>query len=387
MIRKLFLSHYSAHAADVRRLAVALRLRGLVPWVDKDGGFRIADDSEEEVRRALRDDCFGLALWATADVFARPFIREIELPEACRLNSLNPDFLLFAIPVGMSFEDLRALSVESLGTDLSRFHSIPVGNPESLPYVVDEVSRQALGKILEGQSPTTVSMQVSTRERMPSGAKESLFVDACDLFLETASSPSSWNMVLEGLRDVKSTISRLFGRPRLHISGSKHLSAAFMIGRVFAPFDLEVRQTATEIWESDCSPVDYVPFEVCVEKSGVDSGVLVVEVASGRKNVKAGVDAYFSGMRVPWANRISLRPEEPLRVDNGLCVTMAEQAHAEIERVVVAGEVSEIHLFSAAPGSFMVFLGRLFRGMPPVTVYEWEDGQYKPAAALPPGVL
>ena len=39
-----------------------------------------------------------------------------------------------------------------------------------------------------------------------------------------------------GLMDVKAAISARQGQPRLRVHGSKHLSTAFLFGRVFAPY-------------------------------------------------------------------------------------------------------------------------------------------------------
>ena len=110
-LHKLFLSHYHGDAADVQELACELRLRGIVPWVDKDGGLQIGDESQAEARRAISDDCFGLLLYATERVFDRPFIREVELHQARVTKAADPSFLLFAAPRGINFTALAEKSL------------------------------------------------------------------------------------------------------------------------------------------------------------------------------------------------------------------------------------------------------------------------------------
>ena len=109
---------------EIAQLAKMLRLHGIVPWVDKDGGFAVADDAELEARRAIREDCFGLLLYASADAFARPFIRDVEIDEAWKARQANPSFALFAVPRRISFADLRQLSTQNFGFDLSRYHTV-----------------------------------------------------------------------------------------------------------------------------------------------------------------------------------------------------------------------------------------------------------------------
>ena len=79
--KKLFLAHYSGDANEVDYLATELRLHGILPWVDKDGGFSVGDELESEARRAIRKDCFGLLLYGTDSVFERPFIRTASILE------------------------------------------------------------------------------------------------------------------------------------------------------------------------------------------------------------------------------------------------------------------------------------------------------------------
>ena len=390
MIRKLFISHFSGDAAEIHEFATALRMRGIVPWVDKKGGFQVADDSERLARRAIRKECFGLALWATHGVFDRPFIRDVEMDEARRLLEDDPTFMLFAVPRSISFDELGRLSSESFGIDLSRFHTLPVERADMLHPAVDEIARQVMARLLAQARPiqrTVVSLQIATREKLPADADDLLVVDACDLLRQSAANSSSWGMLLDGLRDVKAEIATTFGRPRIRVNGSKHLSTGFLIGRVFSPFNLSVRQTPLEEWDSDLDAEEGHPFASVVKEYGRESGTLEVEIASGSKNIRAGIDASEGLLSEPCACRLSLSPRDLVPVDNLRCVAMARQAYGEIERVVSRRCITRIHLFTAAPVSFMTFLGRHFKGMPETVLYEWEEGRYVQSATVPGRIL
>ena len=389
-VQRLFISHFSGDAAEVGEFASALRLRGVVPWVDKDGGYQVADDSEEVARRALRDECFGLALWATRPAFDRRFIRDVEMDEAGRLLKTDPGFLLFAVPRDISFDDLKVLSTRSFGIDLSRFHTMGIDNADALHPTVETVARQIMGRLLRraaSASRVSVSLQVATRERLPTDPQDLLVVDASDLLRGNPENVASWNLLLHGLCDVKAEISAALGRPQIRVNGSKHLSAGFVIGRVFAPFSLAMRQTPCDIWESDCGTDAARPFTCVLEGGDRTGGILVVEVASGLKNVRAGIECTPELLTDSNACRLSLRATLPQPIDNMRCVAMARQAYEEIEVAVARHRITEIHLFVAAPVSFMAFLGSHFKGMPDTVTYEWQGGRYVRAAIVPGCVL
>lgn len=396
-IKKLFLSHYSQHSAEVEQLATELRIRGVVPWVDKDGGLRVGDDSAQEARRAIREDCFGLALYATGDAFERPFIRDVEIDEAKNVKQVAHDFLLFAIPRKISFQQLASSSMTSFGIDLSPYHTHSITDDADLQAQFSKVAADIVGRVLHKAKPRVqraLSLQFSTRELMPLDRADVLCLDAVALLSQNPGDEEAWRRVLQGLSDVKRIIAGRCGRPRLVVSGSKHLSAAFMFGRVFSPFNMDVRQTRSSYWSCDGPVPDEAVFSSSFEERLDGSSGLIVEVVGRHKNVSAGVDDYLrrSASGQP-AGRLRLRPRgEPLDIDAASCRAMVTQTYEEIERAVARmsrhGQLpEEIHLFVAAPQSFMMLLGREFRGMPPVVLYEWTGVHYVRSCRVPSDIL
>ncbi len=63
-MEEIFLCHASEDASEIRMLAEELKVRGVAPWVDKDGGFRVGDESAGEAERVIGEDCFGLLFYA-----------------------------------------------------------------------------------------------------------------------------------------------------------------------------------------------------------------------------------------------------------------------------------------------------------------------------------
>ncbi len=393
VLKKLFLAHYSGDADELRQLATELRLHGILPWVDKDGGFAVADEAETEARRAIREDCFGLLLYATRKAFNRPFICHIEMYEARRMHETNPSFMLFAVPRRLSFAHLQRLSRSKLGIDLSAVHTVPLPDNADLAAGHRQVAAEVLRQVLRHAALTlngdTLSLQYSTREVLPAQAEDVLCIDATSLLPNNVSDSGSWSRLLAALREVKTQVATVFGRPRLHVHGSKHLAAAFLFGRVFAPYEIDIRQTADQTWSTDGPLVSKDPFAAEVRAGASDNQCLIVEIASRYKNVAQGVDTFiYAEEELRNAPRLQLQPAGgPLDVDSKLCRTMARQAYREIEQAVALRGVTELHLFAAAPQAFMMMLGREFKGMPPTYLYEWDGTMYHFCCCVQGGVL
>ncbi|HUV05999.1 MAG TPA: SAVED domain-containing protein [Armatimonadota bacterium] len=389
-IKKLFLSYYSGDLVEVNQLASALRMRGIVPWVDKSGGFSVADECETEARRAIREDCFGLLLYATKQCFRREFIRK-EMDEAWTVHVADPSFALFAVPRCITFDELALYSLGDFGFDLSLTHTIRLDKRADLDLGYATIARAVLHKYLERTAlPCTdgISLQISTLKLMPDKPTDMLRIDATSAFAQGVGDGKLWTQLLGGLIDVEQALSYVYGRPRLHVHGSKHLSTAFMFGRVFSQFDMDIQQTAHKVWRTDVCYADTKPFVVYTQKGDAKTRRLFVEIASGDKNVPACVDAFLRARRLQPPLRLQLHPPSmAFSVDAALCRAMAAHAYSEIERMITECLISEIHIFAAVPQTFMILLGQQFRGMPPVHLYEWDGTGYTPSCRIPGGKL
>jgi hypothetical protein len=387
MISELFLAHASKDAEELHGLARALRLRGIVPWVDKDGGFGIADHSPSAAREAIREDCFGLLLYATQRVFTRPFIRDVEIDEAKRVRAKDPTFMLFAVPRRLSFKKLAELSVEHFGLDLSPYHTVAIPRGADVNSRLRRVAIDVLEKRLRragSSAAECLSLQFSTRELMPDAANDVLCFDARQAL--PAGGRGSGDILL-ALQDAKAKIAEVLGRPRLIVHGSKHLSSAFLFGRVFAPFEMDVRQTPSESWGTDSLPGQLPLLAVSLDEAG-DGSALVVEVAARFKNLTPAVDAHIRGTGIRPRARLRISPvEPPLNLDETTCRTLALRTYEELERALALVRVETIHLFVAAPQAFMMMLARQFKGMPPTSVYDWSGTTYEIGYSDPGGVV
>ena len=383
-MKQLFLSHYSKHAEEINLLARALRYRGVRPWVDKQGGFRIADNSAVEAKRAITDDCLGFLLYATDDVFGREFIRDHEVPHALAMRQGNEKFLLFAVPRSIGFEHLSKLSELTYGADLAAYHTRPlegtlICGEEPITSLTDDILTRVLQEAKLSADGKLI-VQFSTRELAPPETEEVLTIDGREAYRADNEFPA----LIKGMSCAKREIARTFGRPTLQVHGFKHLSAAFAFGRVFQPFEILVRQTPTDYWSLSGTPGEGDMMSASLQ-SNQEASDLVVQVSSGFKNLTPAAEKVLEGAEF---SRLELRPiKESLHLDENLCRDFVQEVYKQIEQAVSKLTPARIHLFGALPQAAMMGLGQKFAGMPEAFVYDFDGEVYGPPRIVPSGVL
>lgn len=390
-LRKIFLCHSREDAAEVDLLASILRLRGIPPWVDRQGGFRVGDEQVTEAQRAIREDCFGLLLYATSQVFDSAFIRRVEIEAAIHAKDREPHFVLAAVPRGLGFRQLSASSKAAFGVDLGNFASQALGSPEQ-PDDALELDRGfrkvACDLVIDRLKETSTSdengllqLQYSTRERLADEPGDALCVDATHLFTgPSATGSDHWRQVHEGLIDLKRSIAETLGRPRLRFHGSKHLTAAFLLGFVFpsTTFELELR-TKQDYWSTTCTPSSEDSLQVDCRGGSANSGILHVELSVLDQPVQDAVRRFVR--RTEETPLLSLRLTAGRSATSGVMTNavacaLAIQVRKEIARAVAQNPITEIRLFAAVPQALATMVGRRLNAFPPVQLYEYDGQEY-----------
>lgn len=399
MLKELFLCHSSGDALEIQILAEELRLRGVAPWVDKDGGFQVGDQNAGEAERAIDEDCFGLLLYATPEAFSSDFIRQVEIRRATRRKEEDPAFTLFAVPRRMSFGEISERSIETFGIDLAAYSSRAIDDAdgeadkllrERLGVVADEVLDKLLRRACEKGVASALQIQFSTRERLADESADVLRVNAEGL-LEGASDPASrqeaWRRIHEGLLAVKHQVSRHFGRLRLRVHGSKHLTAAFLLGYVFPSTvcELEVR-TKRDYWSTDCEPTPKDLLMTNISDGTVGSESLYVELSTGDKVVRDAVRRHVQRTRVSPLKYLRFTPGPDLAsapyIANTDACAIAQQVRSELNHAISDYGISEVHMFAAIPQGLAMMIGHNLNAMPPVKLYEYDGSKYCPSYKL-----
>jgi len=400
-MKKLFVCYYNEDRAEVDILIEELRMRGIHPWIDHDGGFAIGDSTPSEARRVLQEECFGLLFYATPEAFDSDFIKKIEIPAAIQLNDEHKDFILFAVPRHIQFGELSLLSKQNFGIDLSIFHTYQIqdlgtGNvdPSLLRPQFVELSNMVLARVLRqtvkvAQANGHISINFNSKVYRPFVSEDILDIDWTP-FLSNGAKPNheAWERLFGALQDIRRHMSREIGGTKLCIRGKLHLSVATAIGRVFpaaSGIELEITQGPSR-WSTSCFCSDNGPFDVKIIDGSVDSDVLFVEVTATEKSVGNAVKQYIrsSGLspflRLCFTSRSG--PQMGAVRSNSMCCAMARQIRKDIAAAIANHEIGEVHIFGSMPQALAMMIGHHLNASLPVQLYEYDGIGYQPSFRL-----
>lgn len=380
-----FLSYQNQSFEAIKQLDRELRHRGAVPWMDKlPHGFTAGDVCEKQARRILREEATCMVLYLTDEVLKSDFIQEIEIPEAHDRLATDPRFRLVVASPTFRFSEIKKFAKGKFGIDLAENHGFAKEAGESIGNFLTRVADGVitLQKRVLDPHAEVVSISVNTYERMPH-SNDAFCFDATADFGGDVSKTELWNGLLAGMQVSKRLLSSQVGRPLVRVHGSKHLTAAFMTGRVFNQYPLSIRQM-DEYWSSR-GPIVVVPSLTTNYSPGSMAECdLFVEIATGFKGVAAGVDALLEQTGTKPAGRLQIAPVNGrIDVNDQLSRSIAQTAYTEIDKVTGRRRFERIHLFLAAPQSTVMTLGTLFQGAPDVALYEWDGREYVYSVTIP----
>ena len=404
-MQKLFMCHYTNEDAEVTALAEEMHLRGVPLWLDHEGGFGAGDNTHTEARRVISDpaETFGLLMYATPEAFNRDFIQRIELDEAIRRKDRDDTYLLMAVPRRMGFMDMSRLSLSKLGEDLTKFHSHPIRDtdaegvqPLPLRPQFAEIANMVLDNRLiafdnKRNQDDVVGINYCTRDHLVPSDDDVLDIDATSLLKKDQSS-NGWLRLQIALLDVKKHLRKTIAAPRLRIRGSKHLTAAFLIGRIFPPSTVReiLTQQGIDMWSSTCQPSAANSFDVKVVDGAANSTSLFVEITTDR-NVRESVRQFIaSSSKTPFVS-LRFEPGQALqggiRIDNAIACQMALQVRSEVNNILATRSIKEIHIFAAIPQGLATMIGHHLNAIVPIQLYEHDGQHYHPSAYLEHKIL
>jgi SMODS-associated and fused to various effectors sensor domain len=401
-MKKLFICYHSAYRAEVDVLAQELRLRGIPVWLDHDEGFALGDNCAAEARRVISDpnETFGLLLYASPEALGRDFIKRIELDEALRRKERDSEYLLVAVPRGMNFATFSDLCRRHLGEDISKYHthSLIEKDAEGIhtmplrPQLVDVARMVLVNRVASiatvAGADETIGINLCTRDHLMASPDDSLDIDATGLFSGTASPDGAWPQLLSALRDIKQELRKVISVPRLRVRGSKHLTAAFLFGRMFPPStvrELQVQQ-GRDLWSSGCTESGQEPLTGRLIDEASNSDRLFVEITATDKSVRDSVRRFIQQQGIMPLASLRIEPVDGLRrgsvIDSATACAMALQIRSAILQAVSDRPVREIHLFCAVPQGLMLLIGHHMNATLPIQLYEFDGENYHPSVRL-----
>lgn len=390
IVNRVFISYQHKDNRLAALLAQELQLRGIIPWVDKNpGGFAAGDPSETEARRVIREVVSGFVLVLTKNTWRSEFITTIEVPEALARLQRDPHFWVCVVSPEYGMGDISDKMQAQWGTDFTKFHGYSRNRRgrESVQSFMKRVGTEALRKHLDTQAPAStqrIEISINSFEPVPGSPEELLHLDAFHALGGHLRHTSVWERFLEGMQDAKVEMARRYGRARILVNGSKHYTAAFLAGRVFNRFPLDIRQTHAEVWSSDGEHSLLEQFEVKYRPGSHLEHTLLVELATGEKNIARGVDSLIGSGQLKNGGRLQVRPSNGrVNITDTISRSLAHRIYSEIDKATRSKRTEQIHLFVAVPQALLITLGTLFQGMPEVHLYEWTGTEYVKTLIVP----
>jgi hypothetical protein len=391
-MKKLFISHHHLSDKNVDILAEELRLRGVVPWVDHQCGFDLGAPTPFEAQRIIKDECFGLMLYAhklggvCPALESSDFIAKIEFPAALTCRTQDASFALFAVPDGLDFEELKRLTISTLGKDLALFDSLAIKKP--FKTAAAKVARRALDKVISQElslSGATRKIQINfnSREYAPSQPGDVLDIDWSKAIGNQRNIPGpTQSRIIAALRDIRQAICSGYGPCTLRIRGRFNLSVALLLGRAFpasSHFKLEIAQN-DDFWSTECEPSPTEPFEVAYEYGEVGSDELFVGVTATEKETGQKIRQLITERGSEPFAYLDFIPVGGIRPhaveDNSVCCAMARQVRIEVAKILNKHSIRKIHFFTAVPQALAVMIGHNMNATCPIQTYEIDDNNY-----------
>jgi hypothetical protein len=360
--------------------------------VDHERLFRLSRFTDDQARQILADpkQCCGLILYATEAAFKSDFIRTVEIPAALRRLNFDHSFRIATIPRGIDHKRLSERSLELWGEDLARPFTLP--SLPSGPLSPAAVKHTTL-EILDNYAPSIVVnspilLNLSTRDYIEPGPDVAFDVDARWLLREDISDGSAWANLRQALEDLKTVMRRYRARPTILLTGSKHLTAGLMVGRVFgSPIVEELRVLQSHAtWSTRQTAFPERLLTVNVEDANAASTEIAVAVSATDHDPRVAMRRYLQDQGIECHRLGFICPVDgPVRGavgDARSAFTMATEVRSALVGMASASLTTKIHLFLAMPQGLAVFIGHLANGLPPLQLHEFVAGSYVASALV-----
>lgn len=392
MPNKALISYSRSDQVEVRALARALRQAGVRPWRDEDD-LPLGARTEEEVRRAVREECDGAVLWLSSSAIESDFVMDIELPEILSKSAAG-GFPFVPVFRGMPPTQAAARVRDRTGREVGTYNGEVLIKDEEVPGAVRRVASRfvaaRMGPVGSRSSEPRPTIRVVTRADTAGAVDEAILdFDWRHLYTSGLPDPIAQLEVKQALQGSIEALLAAWGPGDVRIDAKVHLSVAVALGHALRrptgaiPVVLHEGQEWPAVVEAAGGPA----LQESLEGGPVGGEELAVEL-SVSQDVGPGVDALVAKRG---AFRGRLRFVAPDGVGPAVLKT-PEQANSWADQVTsrltaVRGEsrASSVALFMAGPLPLAVLLGWRLNAVGPVTVYEWSGntGPYLPGWALP----
>jgi hypothetical protein len=358
---------------EVAALDRQLRLRGVPVWRDVRelgaGGL-----NEQEARRALSEVCCGVVLYFTDDLFESWFIGSVELEAIRYRRDRDPDFFVAAVFDGVDRGAVERLQTES-GVDVRAFQGLYLDPGQSAPDQLCAFAAGLLGRYLRGGAPP-ITAKAETRDAIPYSDPALLHLNWDGLLGddENPLDPAASAQLKAAIRDVREQLEASFSERELVLSGTMHLSAAFLVGWEFREttgWTLRCQHARTGV-ETRMAAADAQGWTLPCSESQNDSQLAVIRIGVSQDPAAAVLTRRRD--QPPARAQLALTPPDgtasKVSLDEVDSNALAAAVIAQLAQARGRLGISTSELYLACPWTFAVQLGWMFGSVGEVRVYE-----------------
>ena len=235
MTLNIFVSYNRKDIKYAQEIEKLLHASGLMAWRDLEY-LPYGVDTENEIRRAIREDCKAFILLITENSMKSDFIWNVEVNEAVKKARMGEEFLI--IPIFYK-EDLLS---EFIHKSMNLFgENLGNQNGQILKENSVELNTQMLhkmiGRILEKliYNDEFTKVKLYTHGEIPTSQYSELVVDLRESFKNNIPSEDEWkNVIIPGFINIRTALLHK-KKPQMKIWLPRriHLSAALAFGWIF----------------------------------------------------------------------------------------------------------------------------------------------------------
>lgn len=386
-MKPVFLSYSRKNVKDVQEIADTLCAGGIRIWQDIES--LAAGNTDEQIRKAIQEECAVFFLYITDESVESEFIREVEIKEA--LNKSKRDETFHIVPlIHMPLEKANQKLQGSMLGDISRYNGVIIHDGETLSEASSKIRKILLEAIIKRPADQDFAISLMTYSRTPGNIQPQLDLDWSRLdFSDKIMSDTIWKThLLPALKDVKDALLNA-GVTHIRLFAKATLSASMAFGYVFrreTGFKIIISQ-GEQLWTSLERPEKPSELKIKVQSRNIGSTHLGVNLS-----ITTSIDNSFGNYI--GKQQLSLRAElfcEPAKgpsresvPNNNVASAMAWQIGNAARDAKSKYNITDIHIFGTMPLGLAVLIGSELNACGRIHLYEFNksESMYYPSWTL-----
>lgn len=386
-MKPVFLSYSRKNVKDVQKIADTLCAGGIRIWQDIES--LATGNTDEQIRKAIQEECAAFFLYITDESVESEFIREVEIKEA--LNKSKRDETFHIVPlIHMPLEKANQKLQGSMLGDISRYNGVIIHDGETLSEASSKIRKILLKAIIKRPADQDFAISLMTYSRTPGNIQPQLDLDWSRLdFSDKIMSDTIWKThLLPALKDVKDALLNA-GVTLIRLYAKATLSASMAFGYIFrreTGFKIIISQ-GEQLWTSLERPEKPSGLKINEQSRNIGSKHLGVNL-SITTSIDNGLENYIDKQRLSLRSELFCEPAEgPSREsvpNHNVASAMAWEIGNAVRDAKSKYNITDIHIFGAMPLGLAVLIGSELNACGRVHLYEFNksESMYYPSWTL-----